>query len=127
MNVPQQILVAMIALWIGSWVVEGQIDSWPIKQREKRVIENHAEHLHELGLHGINTFLLLSHRYATLSNKTKCWVCAYLPHSSKTGLPLSVIPFGEIDYCGAAWYHNYNLNRNSTVMYGLYRCVVSPL
>ena len=113
MNVSQQILIAIIALWIGSWKVEVQIDYWPIEHRGKRAIGNHAEHLHDLGTHGINTFLLLSHRYAMLSNKTKCWVCTHLPHSSKTGVPLSAIPFEEIDYCGTAWYHDYNLNRTS--------------
>ena len=70
MNVSQQILIAIIALWIGSREVEGQIDYWPIEQRGKRAIGNHAEHLHDLGTHGINTFLLLSHRYAMLSIKT---------------------------------------------------------
>ena len=67
----------------------------------------HRDQLHEKGMYGINTFLTLSHNYAMKENKTKCWVCAHLPHSSRTGLPSAVIPFEEIDYCRAGWYHNY--------------------
>ena len=76
-------------------------------------LDEHQDRLHENGMYGINTFLTLSHNYAMKENKVKCWVCAHLPHSSRTGLPLAVIPFEELDYCRVRWYHNYALQRTS--------------
>ena len=78
------------------------------RERVRRADEGkHREQLHEKGKYGINAFLTLSHNYTMKENKAKCWVCAHLPHSSQIGLLLAVIPFEEIDYCRAGWYHNY--------------------
>ena len=66
----------------------------------------HRNQLHEKEVFGINNFLTLSHKYTTKGNKATCWVCAHLPHSLQTGLPLALIPFTEIDNCGTGWSHN---------------------
>ncbi|CAM4681814.1 unnamed protein product [Lepidochelys kempii] len=39
-----------------------------------------------------NSFVLLAHHVATLTNQTDCWVCAPTPLSPKTGMPLDMLP-----------------------------------
>ena len=57
--------------------------------------------LHEgITKHLLNTFLAISLQHAKSMNKSKCWVCSQLPHSSKPGLPLSAVPFSGEDLCG---------------------------
>ena len=44
---------------------------------------------------GINTFLALSLRHATVVNQSSCWVCTYSPFTSRAGIPLRAIPFNQ--------------------------------
>nr|XP_048677378.1 uncharacterized protein LOC125622876 [Caretta caretta] len=39
-----------------------------------------------------NSFVLLAHHVATLTNQTDCWVCAPTPLSPKTRMPLDMLP-----------------------------------
>ena len=49
--------------------------------------------------HPLNTFLEISLQHAKSMNKSKCWVCSQLPHSSKHGLPISAVTFSGEDIC----------------------------
>ena len=71
--------------------VNSQVD-----KRKKREITLQKE----LTDHPLNTYLALSLQYAQAMDKSKCWVCSHLPHSSKHGLPLFTIPLKGEDMCG---------------------------
>ena len=51
-------------------------------QRSKRYVESHHH----------NLYLKLSHTIATMANKTNCYVCGLIPHSTTGGLPMMAIP-----------------------------------
>ena len=67
-----------------------------VDKRKKREITLQKE----LTDHPLNTYLALSLQYAQAMDKSKCWVCSHLPHSSKHGLPLFTIPLKGEDMCG---------------------------